>query len=217
MNVIFGAAGFAKEVLFLIQRKIAAGHDIKNIDYFVVADNDKLVGTSIKNIPVISENAFFTEFSQQSVDCFIAVGSPILKNKILKKIEQQSPLAAFPPLIDPSVIYDMTKEAVKIGTGAILCANTVLTTDIAIKPFVHINLDCTVGHDSVIGSFTTISPGVHISGNVTIGESVFIGTGAVILENLTIADNIVVGAGAVVTSSLTEAGVYVGIPAKKRG
>lgn len=47
-----------------------------------------------------------------------------------------------------------------------------------------------------------------------IGNNVSIGSNATILP-VTICDNVVIGAGAVVTKNITEAGVYVGNPAKK--
>jgi serine acetyltransferase len=85
-----------------------------------------------------------------------------------------------------------------------------------VKDFVIINLNSTIGHDSRIGSFTSIMPGAHISGNVTVGDQVLIGTGAVILQNLVLADNVKVGAGAVVTKDIREIQTVVGIPAKKK-
>lgn len=49
--------------------------------------------------------------------------------------------------------------------------------------------------------------------NTRIGNRVSIGTNATILP-VTICDHVVVGAGAVVTSSISEAGIYVGNPAR---
>ena len=44
--------------------------------------------------------------------------------------------------------------------------------------FVVLNLDLTVGHESRIDDYVTISPGVHISGRVHVGEGCDLGTGA---------------------------------------
>lgn len=216
MNVIFGASGFAKEVLFLIERINEAGEDIREIDYFVAADSDPLIGSMIKKISVVSSSYFFEKFNKKQINCFVAVGSPALKQKIVLNLrEEMHPV--FPSLIDPSVVFDKTSGAVAFGEGVVICAGSILTTDIKIASFVHINLDCTVGHDCSVGEYSTLSPGVHVSGNVKMGSKVFIGTGAVVLEKIEIIENSVVGAGAVVTSNINDPGVYIGMPAKKRG
>ena len=99
--------------------------------------------------------------------------------------------------------------------GTIICPGTYITDNVSIGKFVIINLNCTVGHDSVIGDFTTIAPGSHISGNVKIGKFCELGSGCVIREGISICDNVIIGAGAVVVKNITEPGTYAGVPAKK--
>ena len=69
----------------------------------------------------------------------------------------------FATIVDPSVILS---KSVSIGEGTIICAGTIATVDISIGKHVIINLDCTLGHDDVIGDFVTICPSVNVSGNV---------------------------------------------------
>lgn len=208
MNFIIGAAGFAKEVDWLL-------NDIDsqyNIDHFVAKEN---IGNIINGSTIITDEEFENlSLKNDSSNVFISMGSPAVKYAVYKRLPQQAKLL-FPTIIHPSVICDKRKGKITIGDGTIICAGNILTTDITIGDFVHLNLDCTVGHDSIIGDFSTISPGVHISGNVAIGKRVFIGTGAVLLEKISICDDAIIGAGAVVTRPVTEAGTYAGIPAKK--
>ena len=75
-------------------------------------------------------------------------------------------------------------------------------------------MNCTIGHDSKIGMFTELSPGVHISGNCNIGDFCNIGTGSVILPKITLGENIIVGAGAVITKPVESNTMVVGFPAK---
>lgn len=208
MNFIIGAAGFAKEVDWLL-------HDIDGqyrVDHFVAKEN---IGNMINGSTIISDEEFANLcLKNDSSNVFISMGSPAVKFAVYQRLQQQAKLL-FPTIIHPSVLFDKRNGKVAIGEGTILCAGNILTTGITIGSFVHLNLDCTVGHDSSIGDFSTISPGVHISGNVTIGKRVFIGTGAVVLEKISICDDAIIGAGAVVTKPVTEAGTYTGIPAKK--
>jgi sugar O-acyltransferase (sialic acid O-acetyltransferase NeuD family) len=108
---------------------------------------------------------------------------------------------------------------VTIGSGVVICAGNILTTNITIGDNVQINLDCTVGHDVQLAEYATLAPGVHVSGCVTVGRRVYIGTGAVIIngtqqEPLTIGDDAVVGAAACVTRSVAAGATVVGVPAK---
>ena len=65
-----------------------------------------------------------------------------------------------------------------------------------------------------MGRFVTLSPGVRIAGGCQIGDEVFFGVNACVIPRLRIAAGVTVGAGAVVIDDLTEAGTYVGVPAR---
>ena len=73
---------------------------------------------------------------------------------------------------------------------------------------------CTVGHDSIIRAYSSIMPGVNVSGEVILGEKSYIGTGAKIINLVEIGENVVVGAGAVVSKSFPGNCTVVGVPAK---
>lgn len=209
---IFGASGFAKEVEFYIFETNSNSKIKLDIYAFVVNDSEYQAGNSINGIQIISENQYFSTFHKSKIhNCIIAVGHPALKEKIYNKINCETTL--FPTVIHPSVIYD--KRSVKVGKGSIICPGNLITTEIEIGDFVHLNINSTVGHECEIGNFSTISPGVQISGNVIISTNVFIGTGAAILEKVEITANSIIGASALVNKTIEEAGTYVGMPVKK--
>jgi UDP-3-O-[3-hydroxymyristoyl] glucosamine N-acyltransferase len=84
---------------------------------------------------------------------------------------------------------------------------------------VQINLDCTIGHDVVMGDYTTLTPGVHVSGYVEFGKRVYVGTGAVFVNGsvdhpLMIGDDAIIGAGACVAKPVPPGETVVGVPAK---
>jgi acetyltransferase-like isoleucine patch superfamily enzyme len=123
------------------------------------------------------------------------------------------------PLLHPNVEYD--HDNVEFGDGVVVCAGSILTVNIVVEAHAQINLDCTVGHDAVIGAYSTLSPGVHISGNVTLERYAFIGTGAVTVNGqpgwpLRIGTGAVVGAGAVVTRDVPAGVTVTGVPARPR-
>jgi sugar O-acyltransferase (sialic acid O-acetyltransferase NeuD family) len=212
MDFIIGSAGFAKEVFWLLNELGVAPQNSYQVKYFVAKDN---VDEAIDECAVIDEDHFSRLLQEEpSNNAFISIGSPAIKKSIYDRFKESENLK-FPNIIHPSVIYDHRKDKLKMGEGNIICAGNILTTAITLGSYVHLNLGCTLGHDSIIGDFVTVSPGCHISGNVKIGERVFIGTGAVILEKVSICDDVIIGAGAVVAKSITESGTYVGVPVKK--
>lgn len=136
----------------------------------------------------------------------IAIGDGAVRKKIF---------GYYPNLLYTCIFRGQQFGENTIGRGSIISPGTILTTNVTIGEHVIINLNCTIGHDCKIGSFTTLSPGVNVSGNVTIGELCYIGTNAVIREGITICDEVTIGAGGVVVKDITEPGVYVGNPVKK--
>jgi sugar O-acyltransferase (sialic acid O-acetyltransferase NeuD family) len=142
------------------------------------------------------------------------VGIPRVREIIVTKTLEIG--FAFETVIHPHVELS---EWVDIGEGTIICAGNMLTTNITIGRHVHINLDCTIGHDVQIGDYSTLSPGVHVSGYVIIGSRVYVGTGAVFVngtenEPLIIGDDVTIGAGACITRSIEAGQTVVGVPAR---
>jgi len=213
---IVGAGGFGAEVEWLVDQ---LGPNTNRFLYRVMfvnqlLDNPDYSGPHIHcGLPVVSGMELEKELhtlAKKSVT--IAIGDPESRRKAYAQLPEMD--IDFPVLIHPSVEYDSRVNRVFFGRGTIVCAGSILTTNIQIGEFVHINLDCTIGHDAEIGNFCTLSPGVHISGKVHIGNDVFLGTGAVVLPGIEIGSGSKVGAGAVVIKNVPPHTTVVGIPAK---
>ena len=202
---IIGAGGFAREVLTLIN---AINSNTPQYEVIGFVGEDK--SQPVHGYPVIG-NDDEVNLTQEPLSIVIAVGEPGLKAKIRGKYN--NPLISFPTVVHPSVILG-EKESIKTGQGCIICAGCILTTDINIKDFVTLNLQCTVGHDTVIENYSSFMPSVNISGEVDIKEGVYVGTGAKIINQVEIGEHTIVGAGAVVAKSLPADCTAVGVPAK---
>lgn len=140
-----------------------------------------------------------------------AIGNAKVRKEIVDKKCSNFKIKAA-TLIHPSVI--MSSEFNNIEEGCIICAGNIITVNSKISRHTIINLDCTIGHDVVIGSFSTIYPSVNISGNCTIGECCEVGTGSQIIQGINIANNTIIGAGSVVIKDIEKNCVAVGAPAK---
>lgn len=203
---IIGAGGFGREVKMLIDQINDVNPKYEFIGYY---DDGIEKSTKINNHSVIG-NIYDLNKVDELTDVAIAVGNPQIKQKIISKLNNKN--ISFPTLIHPSVIIG--SEEVVLGVGNIICAGTIITCNVTIENFVILNLNCTVGHDTVIKSYASFMPSVNISGEVVVNESAYVGTGAKIINQLEIGKNTIVGAGAVVSKTLPANCTAVGIPAK---
>ena len=203
--IIIGAKGFAKEVLeILYQMNFSDGimffDDISDglpkilFNKFMILRNLDEVKDIFKN-----DNRFT-----------IGIGKPSQRYQLSKKFEELGGniFSTISPYVHIGHFNNIIDSGVNIMTG------TVITNDVQILKGVLINLNCTIGHDSVIERFCELSPGVHISGHSYIEEFTTIGTGAVILPGIRIGRNSVIGAGSVVNKDIPSDSIAIGVPAK---
>ena len=201
---IIGTGGFAREVLCLIT-DLGRYEDVA---CFMEPDDiwaDKWQNQNIMGIPVRPRS----EFNSKQFSVTIGIGNSIFREKVVNELPEET---EYLTLIHPSVTIS---KWVEIGEGAIICAGTILTCDIKIGKQAQLNLHTTIGHDCVIGNYFTTAPGVNISGICNFGNHVYFGTSAAVRQGINICDNVTIGMGAMVVKNITEAGIYVGMPAKK--
>lgn len=202
---IIGAGGFGREVRMLIDQINAHEVQFELMGFY----DDRHYDGPINGVPYLGALSKAAEQKEQ-ISFALGIGDPTIREKIVKQLDQ--PHFEFPNLIHPSVIIG--NDDVRFGKGNIICAGSILTVNIKLKDFIILNLSCTVGHDTVIDSYSSFMPSVNISGEVHIHEKVYVGTGAKIINLLEIGENTIVGAGAVVAKTLPANCTAVGIPAK---
>lgn len=204
--VIYGSGGFAREVVHLIEDINEQEETWEVLGY--IDDNAENHGEVINDLPVLGGFDWIKE--QDSIAVAMGIGSPNAKKAIVKTLNELSNVT-YPNLIHPSVKFSRFNT---IGKGNVICEGNILTTNIDIKDFVTINLNCTIGHDTLIGSYTTILPNASVSGNVVFEERVDFGTNATIIQGIKVGEGTIVGAGAVVVKDLPANCTAVGMPAK---
>jgi sugar O-acyltransferase (sialic acid O-acetyltransferase NeuD family) len=202
--IIYGAGGLGREILSWVRTM-----PLWKLAGFI--DDGFKPGTMIDGMEVIGGVDNLNNTERALVAVIIAVGDPNLKSVLVNNIT--NPAVYFPVLIHPSVII-LNKDTVKIGSGTIVSAGTILTTQIEIGDHVLINLKCTVGHDTTIGSYSSMMPGVNVAGGVSIGSQVLVGSGANLMNNIQIANRSTIGMGAVVINNVASETTVVGVPAK---
>ncbi len=203
---IIGGGGFGREIKVLIDAINSINQEYEIIGFF---DDNIEQGKTINGIQNLGPIDILNNINYE-LCVAVGIGVPLIKQKIISEINND--YIKFPNLIHPNVI--ISKDEVRLGKGNVICAGNIITCNIVIEDFVTLNLCCTIGHDSIIESFSSFMPSVNISGEVKIKEAVYVGTGAKIINNLEIGKNTIIGAGAVVSKTLPENCTAVGIPAK---
>jgi len=201
---ILGAGGFGREILDLYN-DLGRENDVLGF----LDENYQIKGETVngKTVYPISK---LNDYSPEEIKLVCAIGIPSKeRTNIIKKTKKMG--FEYETLIHPSA---QVSKWTKIGEGSIICAGSIVTTQVKIGKFSIINIGSTVAHDITIGDYSTLSPGTHISGNVNIGNECFFGTGAVTVQGIDIGDNSIIGAGAVITKSISSSSLAVGIPAK---
>jgi sugar O-acyltransferase (sialic acid O-acetyltransferase NeuD family) len=204
--VIFGAGGFAREVLELVRDINAERPRFELLGF--LDDREELWKIEQNGVRILG-GIRWLETQAHPPNLVLGLGNPSVKRRIVERVRAR--VADFPTLIHPTVVKSTSVEQ---GAGVIMTAGNILTANIRVADFTTLNLACTIGHDVITGAYCTIAPGVNISGNVTIGEGCDIGTGAAIIQGLSIGEWSVIGAGAVVTTDLPANCTAVGIPAR---
>jgi sugar O-acyltransferase (sialic acid O-acetyltransferase NeuD family) len=195
-KAIIGAGGFGREVYqsLPIREQIITSFFVN--DEFWCKNNNNILPLSKLNI--------------EEYEVIVAVGNSLDRKKIVESLPEKTKF--FTHIHESVLIMD---KNIQIGEGSIICAGSILTTNIKIGKHAHLNLLTTIGHDTIVNGYFTTAPGVKISGNCNIGECVYFGTNSSVREKITICDNVTIGLNSGVVKNINEEGVYGGLPVKK--
>lgn len=192
IKAIIGAGGATRE--------LKAHMNIKNIKCFV---DDKYYTDNNENIYPLSS------FDPNIYEVVVCVGDVNDRFNIVNRLPKETKYFTY---IHPSAI--LLDENIQIGEGSIICAGTVLTTNIKIGKHAYINIHSEIAHDCIIGDFFTASPGSKMLGHCEIGNKVYLGALSSIREKTKICNDVMIGLNSGVIKDIIEPGTYVGTPTK---
>lgn len=206
--VIIGAGDFGREVTSLVERINEESQEWDLIGF--VDDNPQIQNSLIEGYPVLGNTSWLKDYPKE-LYAVCSLGESQTRKKVIQKIRSCNRIR-FATLIDPAAIL---MRGVTVEEGSIICAGTVLAINTIVGNHSIINLNCTIGHDTMTGDFFTAHPGTNISGKVIIDESGYFGTGCKVIQGVHITGDCVFGAGAVILRNIEIPGTYVGVPARK--
>jgi sugar O-acyltransferase (sialic acid O-acetyltransferase NeuD family) len=212
---IYSCNGFGREVAYIARDMVGFRNEIEGLkgDVVWVDDDVRYQGKVINGIRCISFDELKSS-DHRNRRVSVAIAAPLIREKVVRKCEDAG--LSFVSLVSPDHRkYDENS----IGEGHILCANTMLTSNVVVGRHFHLNIYSYVAHDSVIGDFVTFGPGVRCNGRVHIEDYAYIGTNAAFKQGvegkpLRVGKGAFVGMGAVVTKDVPPGVTVVGNPAR---
>jgi len=204
--IIVGASSFGREIESWLERVPPESRD-----WFIggyVDDNPNTRGvidfpSSYELLGTIDD----TEFLDDDL-CVIAIAEPKYKRNVVAKLKGRVKFFTF--ISSDSIIGKFNI----IGEGVVICPGTIVTTNVKIGSFVTVNNSCNIGHDVVVGSYSSLMGSVTLSGGVSLGNDVYLGSKSTVTPNISIASGSKIGTGSVVIRSFKEPAVIFGNPAK---
>lgn len=202
--IIVGAGGLGREVAWLVE-DINKNTPQWNLLGFV---DDGVSGSTVEGYPVLGnvDSLFYMEPLPWVI---VAIANASVRKRIVEKIQQQGMSMA--TLIHPSI---QSSRFVEIGQGSIICAGSVLTTNITLGLYSIVNPNCFIGHDTVLQNYVSLMPGVHVAGEVKLGEGVYMGLHSCVINRTSIDEWSIIGAGATVVSDIPPNSLAIGVPAR---
>lgn len=203
--LIIGAGGFGRELEDWLEAYPADKKDWTIAGY--IDDNlDALCGYKTKYRVLGRIN----EFSYSETDyCVLAIADPEIKEKVYNSLRNRIMFYTF---IHPTVIVGGNVE---VGEGTIIYPYTIISTNCRIGKLVMMGCGNHIGHDSIIGEFSSLMASVDVGGGTKIGSKVYIGSKATIVPKKKIADSTKISSGTLVITSISSPATYFGNPAHK--
>ena len=203
--IIVGASGFGREVLQIV-KDINKKEPTWNILGFI-DDNEKALEGYECDYGVIG--SIKDHLPKEKERFVIAIANPQVKEKVSLQLEEKG--ATFATVIHPTAIIG---DFNTLGRGVVVYPYAKVTVNTTIGNFVSL-LGSNIGHDAIVGDYTTITGMCAINGHTTIGRRVFIGIHVVVAPGRIIGDDAYVGNGSVVITNIKPGYKVFGNPAKK--
>lgn len=202
--IMIGAGGFGRECYWHALDSIGYGEEFDLKGYL----DDTPEGILREDLLSMPRIGTIDGYEIQNDDVFICtIADPHAKEKIINKILDRD--GKFINLIHKTAIIHGT---VKMGIGNVISHSVTIHDHSIIGNFVTFN-GMHMGHDSVIGDFSSGMGSSDILGNAKVGKRVYLANRSVVLPHAVVEDDAYIGVGSVVLRRVRKGKKVFGNPA----
>ncbi len=206
---IYGAGGFGKEILCLINLINSIKPTWNVIGFY--DDNINKKHSYIFGLKILGGLEELNKYDK-TLSLVFSIGNPTIVKNIVHNFNNSNIL--FPNIISPDCIF-LDEKSASLGHGNLIMPQSLISCNVTIGDFNLMNCGTSIGHDSMIGSFNSFMSYSKISGEVNIGDSNYFGACSLVLQQIKIGNNTVIGASSVIMRNTEDENTYLGNPAVK--
>lgn len=203
--VIIGAGSVGGHIAYNL-----AEYGLQNYDVLGFLDDDPdKINKKVFDYPVLGSIESIINIDS-SVSVILGIAFPKSKIQIMKRLDKIGKFD-FPKLIAKSA---WISSQVEISEGAIIYPGCSINYGSKIDAFSVLNMNCAIGHDCIVGAFSSLAPGVSLAGHTLLGKGVEMGIASATVQDVQIGEDSIIGGQCLVTKSLPPNVTAVGIPGR---
>lgn len=206
--VLIGAGGLGREVAQMIEGLNRKKKRYELLGFLDDGENFNY-DSDINGYHWLGNSNWILEYKRDVV-CNCTIGDAKKKAQIQRRLMAQG--VQFETIMATTAGVANHTE---IGPGCVLYWNVGVSVNCKLGAGVLLNDSVKIGHDVVIGDFTSVMPGTGISGGCVIGEEVDIGGHVFIVPRKKIGSKVRIAAGSIVFSNVKSGTTVFGNPAKR--
>lgn len=161
----------------------------------------------------LGSDEIINRFNPSEIELVLGIGTVNVcdkRERLFNEYKRQG--FSFANVLHPLSLISPT---VTLGEGVHIMAGSILQSYVQISDNSIINTGVIIDHDCVIEAHVHIAPGCNLSGGVRVGHNSHLGTGTTIIQNRKIGHHALIGAGSVVVNDIESCTKVLGVPAKE--
>ena len=200
-----GCGGMGREIACLLEDHPDFG---KKWELKGFLDSKKDTGGFSSKYSVLNNE---DDFQFQNGDLIVlAIANPETKEHLYQKLHEKVQFFTF---VHPS---SRVLDYSTIGEGTVIYPNCFISSNVSVGKLVTINGGSQIGHDTMIGDYSSLMAHVDLGGGVVLGNNSFMGTQSAIAPYKKVASYTKISIGSIVMRSVSKPGcTLLGNPAVK--